>query len=137
MNDDLIRRLTTGAHLTPKVQMDAADVIRGLHQTRSEDFARRVEVEQFLLDCAGGKRPLPDRESCRALAHRLGIPDDYRESRTLLGRARDALNGMIGLVQLVSDRRYPDFPVDNHRVVEAMSCARALEPFSVLNQGGV
>jgi hypothetical protein len=45
----------------------------------------------------------------------------------LLGRARDALNGMIGLVQLVSGKRYPDFPVDNHRVIEAQSCVNAIE----------
>jgi hypothetical protein len=105
----------------------ANEIANELHRIRSEDFARRVEVEQFLLDCAGGKRQLPDAEGCRALAHRLGIPDDFRDSRTLLDRARDALNGMIGLVQLVSDRRYPDFPVDSHRVIEAMSCVRAIE----------
>jgi hypothetical protein len=45
----------------------------------------------------------------------------------LLMRARDALNGMVGLVQLVSDRRYPDFPVDNHRIIEAQSCINAIE----------
>jgi hypothetical protein len=44
----------------------------------------------------------------------------------LLARALDALNGVVGLVQLVSDRRYPDFPVDNHRVLEARSCANAI-----------
>ena len=35
-------------------------------------------------------------------------------------RLADALAGMVGLVQLVKDR-YRDFPVDNHRVIEAMS----------------
>jgi hypothetical protein len=49
------------------------------------------------------------------------------ETVTLVNRARDALAGMVGLVQLVSDRRYPDFPVDSHRVIEAQSCLNALE----------
>lgn len=33
---------------------------------------RRVEVEQYLLDCANGKRSLPDNKKCRELALRLG-----------------------------------------------------------------
>lgn len=45
------------------------------------DFARRVEVEQRLLDAFTGKRPLPTREECRDLAHTLGIPDEYRERK--------------------------------------------------------
>jgi len=48
------------------------------HATRSADFARRVAVEQHLLEAAGGKRPLPDAKTCLALAHQLGIPDEYR-----------------------------------------------------------
>jgi mannose-6-phosphate isomerase-like protein (cupin superfamily) len=42
------------------------------------DFERRVAVEQRLLDAYTGKAPLPTREECRELAHRLGIPDEYR-----------------------------------------------------------
>lgn len=34
---------------------------------------RRVEVEQYLFDCAAGKRLLPDATKCRELALRLGI----------------------------------------------------------------
>ena len=41
-------------------------------------------------------------------------------------RLLDALRGMIGLVQLVQNR-YEDFPVDNHRVIEAMSAIREAE----------
>lgn len=37
-----------------------------------------------------------------------------------MSRVLDALRGMVGLVQLVQER-YPDFPVDNHRVIEAIS----------------
>lgn len=35
---------------------------------------RRVAVEQYLLDCAAGKRDLPSREECRTLALKLGTP---------------------------------------------------------------
>lgn len=41
-------------------------------------------------------------------------------------RLLDALRGMVGLVQLVQER-YPDFPVDNHRVIEAMSAIKEAE----------
>jgi hypothetical protein len=41
-------------------------------------------------------------------------------------RVLDALRGMVGLVQLVQNR-YPDFPVDNHRVIEAMSALNEAE----------
>jgi hypothetical protein len=54
----------------------------GLHEQRSADFARRVAVEQFLLDAARGKRPLPTADECRELAHKLGIPDEYRAPNT-------------------------------------------------------
>ncbi len=40
-------------------------------------------------------------------------------------RCVDALRGMVGLVQLVQSR-YPDFPIDNHRVLEAMSALNAI-----------
>jgi len=35
---------------------------------------RRTRVEQYLFDCAGGARPLPDAETCRLLALKLGTP---------------------------------------------------------------
>ena len=35
---------------------------------------RRVEVENVLLACAAGKRPMLTREECRALAFKLGVP---------------------------------------------------------------
>jgi len=35
---------------------------------------RRAIVEQYLFDCAGGKRPLPDAETCRLIALKLGTP---------------------------------------------------------------
>lgn len=41
-------------------------------------------------------------------------------------RLLEALRGMVGLVQLVQER-YPDFPVDNHRVIEAMSAIKEAE----------
>jgi len=33
-------------------------------------------VEQWLYECAAGKRPLPDKQMCRKWARKLGIPDD-------------------------------------------------------------
>lgn len=37
---------------------------------------RRVEVEQILFNCAAGKQDLPDKDQCRELALRLGVPDE-------------------------------------------------------------
>jgi hypothetical protein len=39
---------------------------------------RRAGVEQTLLNCAAGRQPLPTAESCRELALKLGVPDEYR-----------------------------------------------------------
>lgn len=38
-------------------------------------LARCVAVEQRLMNMAGGKEPLPDVQTCRELALKLGIPD--------------------------------------------------------------
>jgi hypothetical protein len=49
--------------------------------TRAEwakSLNRRAEVEQQLFDMAAGKVPLPTAAECRALATRLGVPDDWR-----------------------------------------------------------
>lgn len=35
---------------------------------------RRALVEQYLYDCAGGRRPLPNEEECFLLARKLGTP---------------------------------------------------------------
>lgn len=48
---------------------------RALHAKASELFARRVPIEQRLLDAATGKLPLPTKEECRELALKLGTPD--------------------------------------------------------------
>lgn len=42
-------------------------------------LARRARVEQYLFDCAAGKRPLPDSETCRKLALKLGTPSSVQE----------------------------------------------------------
>lgn len=39
---------------------------------------RRVAVEQYLFDCVDGKRPLPDKETCRLIALKLGTPSEYQ-----------------------------------------------------------
>jgi hypothetical protein len=41
---------------------------------RGDDLNRRVAVEARLLATAEGKRPPPDRDECRALAYKLGVP---------------------------------------------------------------
>ena len=40
---------------------------------------RRAAVEQYLLDCAGGKRPLPDAQTCQLLVLKLSIPTGERK----------------------------------------------------------
>ena len=34
---------------------------------------RAATVEQYLMDCHHGKRPLPDEDECRELARKLGV----------------------------------------------------------------
>jgi len=41
---------------------------------------RRVAVEQYLLDCAAGRNPLPNADTCRELALKLGIPSRYQST---------------------------------------------------------
>jgi hypothetical protein len=38
---------------------------------------RRVKVENFLFECAAGKRPVPDQAKCRELALQLGVPESF------------------------------------------------------------
>ena len=59
------------AYLRP---VDRADFRAQLHSI-APDFARRVEVEQRLLDAASGKASLPTADECRALAFKLGVPN--------------------------------------------------------------
>lgn len=39
-----------------------------------DELKRRVSVENYLWQAHAGKKPLPDREKCRELAQKLGIP---------------------------------------------------------------
>jgi len=41
----------------------------------------RAKVEQELIDCANGKRDLPDAEQCREWAAKLGVPSWWSEQR--------------------------------------------------------
>ena len=66
-------------------------------ETTAEMINRRAEVEQFLFDCYAGKRPLPDKDTCRALAMKLGVPNSMRDPRfdahlrtQVLGKDNDA-----------------------------------------------
>ena len=47
-----------------------------LLRNHGAELNRRVDVENFLLRAAQGKEPLPDRETCRWLALRLGTPKE-------------------------------------------------------------
>lgn len=41
------------------------------------ELNRRVDVENWLLNCSVGKQPLPDAKTCRWLALRLGTPKEF------------------------------------------------------------
>lgn len=45
-----------------------------LARDRGAELNKRVEVESWLLAASAGDRPLPDAETCRWLALRLGVP---------------------------------------------------------------
>lgn len=40
----------------------------------AEELSRRAKTEMYLIDCAAGKKPLPDKEKCMELALALGVP---------------------------------------------------------------
>ena len=47
---------------------------------------RRAQVEQYLFDCTGGQRPLPDAETCRLMALKLGTPTHIRNVKLPIKR---------------------------------------------------
>jgi hypothetical protein len=47
----------------------------------AQSLNRRAEVEQWLFDASTGKRALPNAEECRALAMKLGVPNELRDAR--------------------------------------------------------
>ncbi len=66
----------------------------------SEIFAHRVPVEEELLRMAAGKLPLPDRDKCRELALKLGVPEP---TELLAERAEhDALRTALADVWTIS-----------------------------------
>jgi hypothetical protein len=46
---------------------------------KADQLNRRVKVEQYLFDCANGKKPLPDIDKCRELALYLGTPSEAQK----------------------------------------------------------
>lgn len=65
-------------------------IIRG----SADALNRRAIVEQYLFDCASGKRPLPDAERCRRMALKLGIPgNDIRIDPPHVRQMKEALDG--------------------------------------------
>lgn len=54
-------------------------VLRREYTDRRDILNRRAEVESYLFDCANEKRPLPDKEQCRLLALKLGVPSKWRK----------------------------------------------------------
>lgn len=63
--------IDTQAQMIEKLRAE----ITAAHKRASEIFAHRVPVEEELLRIAAGKLPLPDRDKCRDLALKLGIPE--------------------------------------------------------------
>jgi len=43
----------------------------------TEMLNRRATIENYLINCSIGKRPLPDESTCAKLAVRLGTPKEY------------------------------------------------------------
>lgn len=69
----------------PKRDLAAALEEKKRAEARNREWApslnRRAEVEQVLFDCAQGKRALPTREECHALATKLGVPEEWLAER--------------------------------------------------------
>ena len=42
-----------------------------------QSLNRRSEVEQHLWNAYNGKVPLPDKETCKNLAQKLGVPESW------------------------------------------------------------
>ena len=42
-----------------------------------DSINRRVVVEKYLYDAYQGKKPLPDKEKCKELAVKLGVPSKW------------------------------------------------------------
>lgn len=45
-----------------------------LIRNHGDELNRRVTVENYLWACHAGKKLLPDRDKCRELAIKLGVP---------------------------------------------------------------
>jgi len=69
----LQKRLENAVSLA-RAQAEELEQMRGEISIARVRFNRSVEVEQFLLDAARGKQPLPTPTDCAALARKLGVP---------------------------------------------------------------
>lgn len=88
--------IDTQAQMIEKLRAE----ITAAHKRASEIFAHRVPVEEELLRIAAGKLPLPDRDKCRDLALKLGIPEP---TELLAERAeRDALRQALADIWAIS-----------------------------------
>jgi hypothetical protein len=86
------------------------------------------DVEEFLdnhQDVVDG--PYGEPHANRAMQLLAALREERCATSMINERLLDALRGMVGLVQLVARQRYPDFPVDNHRMLEAMSAIAEAE----------
>ena len=45
---------------------------------------RRVQVENYLLKAFGGDEELTDKDKCKELALKLGVPDSWRDSKQVI-----------------------------------------------------
>lgn len=91
--------IDTQAQMAQMIEKLRAE-ITAAHKRASEIFAHRVPVEEELLRIAAGKHPLPDRDKCRELALKLGIPEP---TELLAERAeRDALREALSAVWAIA-----------------------------------
>lgn len=47
-----------------------------LLRNHGKSLQKRVAVERYLYNCVEGKNPLPDKDKCRELANKLGMPPE-------------------------------------------------------------
>ena len=97
-------------------------------ETACEEIMTRLEI-------MWGERPDPTPPEHVTTGIERRLEWSLRETLVRETRLLDALNGMVGLVQLVQER-YPDFPVDNHRVIEALSAIKEAEAHRIQNGEG-
>jgi len=64
---------------TAQRQLDrATEQVIAFDKTLCAQFKRRVPIEEELMECAKGKRPLPTKKDCARMAEAIGVPEHYK-----------------------------------------------------------